>query len=176
MVIKFNAGQSIPAPLAAELGGIERIKKHMVRSDVTVTTAEGLALHLYVIGARFGAELAKSDSDVRSVFVEMGEPTNFENVEFPQLHAQTVGPDFVCDGRLRFGRCEFSICESAVSKMREWLYVAQMRIKHQKSGLGRGLWPWFLYSDILAGTTLSILDDGRDVIPAKEFIKRIQTP
>jgi len=174
MVIKFNAGQSIPAPLAVELGGIERIRKFMVSSHLFITIPEGLALHLHVIGAKFSANLTKSGSLELLAWMEMGEPTNFENVEFPQLCLPPTGSDFGCEARLYFGRCEFSIPDFAVSKVREWLHVAQTRIKHKKSGLGRGLWPWFLYSDILEGTALSIPDDYRDVIPARDLERRMK--
>jgi len=58
--------------------------------------------------------------------------------------------------------------------VREWLYVAQVRVKHEKSGLGKALQPSFFYSELLEGTALSNPDDCRDVIPTKDLERRMK--
>jgi len=178
MVIKFNAGQSISAPLAAELGGLKRLQKFVVQNALVVPVSDELVLILNRVGANFFAELKMKDENISLVHVRVGKAnaSDYENVEFPQLHMPANmltwfhGPDV----QLCLGQSEFCIYQDDASRVREWLYVAQIRVKHEKSGLGRGLQPWFLYSDILKGTALSIPDDCRDVTPAKDLERRIK--
>jgi len=177
VVIQLNANQSISAPLSAEFGGLKRIQKFVVQNALVVPVTDELELILNRVGANFFAELKMKAGNISLVHVCVGKanPSDYENVEFPQLHMPTNmpawfhGPDVL----LRLGQSEFCIYQDDASKVRQWLYVAQFRVKHEKSGLGTGLQPSFFYSELLEGTALSAPDGSPDVIRMSELERQL---
>jgi len=175
MVIRINANEKIPTPLVEALGGVKRMNQFMVHNLLIIQVMDDLNLCLGRVGSVFSIELRTMNECSRIACAMTGDVNDVESIAPPQLHMprdeaeKMDGPDV----DLSLGTVTFSICKKDAAIVNEWIHVMKMGFENEKK-IPKGLRPYFLYTDILKGTSLSIPNEPFDFVRISDLERQLE--